>query len=70
MRSTSSNSFIGFYIIAKASGAHLKLIPPTPSNEFDMGEIQKAITSKTKLIYLANPNNLGTIIRKRAQKPF
>ena len=36
-----------------------------------MGEIQKAITPKTKLIYLANPNNpTGTIIRKKALETF
>ncbi len=62
---TSSNSFIGFYIIAKASGADLKLISPRESNQFDMENIEQSITSKTKLIYLANPNNpTGTIITK------
>ena len=62
---TSSNSFIGFYIIAKTSGANLRLISPTESNQFDMETIEKSITPKTKIIYLANPNNpTGTIITK------
>ncbi len=62
---TSSNSFIGFYIIAKASGASLKLISPRESHQFDMETIEKSITPKTKIIYLANPNNpTGTIITK------
>ena len=45
---TSSNSFIGFYIIAKTSGADLKLISPKDSNQFDMETIERAITPENK----------------------
>ena len=63
---TSANSFIGFYIIAKASGANLKLIGPTKDQRFDMEKLTNEIGPKTKLVYLANPNNpTGTIITKK-----
>jgi histidinol-phosphate aminotransferase len=68
---TSENTFIGFYIIAKASGANLKLIPPTNEQRYDMETLGNQITSKTKLIYLANPNNpTGTIITKHEFEKF
>ncbi|MDC0253938.1 histidinol-phosphate transaminase [Bacteriovoracales bacterium] len=63
---TSANSFIGFYIIAKASGANLILIGPTKDQRFDMDRLTNEIGPKTKLVYLANPNNpTGTMITKK-----
>jgi len=63
---TSQNTFIGFYIIARSVGAHLKTVPLTIDYRFDVEAIAKSITSKTKIIYICNPNNpTGTYITKK-----
>lgn len=62
---TSENTFIGFYIIARSVGAHLKTVPLTKDYRFDVDALAKNITEKTKIIYIANPNNpTGTYITK------
>ncbi|MGZ3789811.1 MAG: histidinol-phosphate transaminase [Bacteriovorax sp.] len=62
---TSQNTFIGFYIIARSVGAHLKTVPLTKDYRFDVEALAKSITSKTKVIYICNPNNpTGTYITK------
>ncbi len=61
---TSENTFIGFYIIARSVGATLKTVP-LKNYRFDVEAISKAITDKTKVIYICNPNNpTGTYITK------
>lgn len=63
---TSQNTFIGFYIIARSVGAHLKTVPLTKDYRFDVEALAKSITPKTKIIYICNPNNpTGTYITKR-----
>lgn len=63
---TSANSFIGFTIIARSVGAHLKTVPLTPDYRFDVNALAKNITQKTKVIYICNPNNpTGTYITKK-----
>ena len=62
---TAENTFIGFYIIARSVGAHLKVVPLTPDYRFDVKALAKNITAKTKVIYICNPNNpTGTYITK------
>ncbi len=62
---TSENTFIGFYILARSVGANIKLTPLTDDYRFDIKAMAKAITDKTKIIYIANPNNpTGTYITK------
>lgn len=62
---TSENTFIGFYILARSVGAKLNLTPLTPEYRFDIELMAKNINNKTKIIYLANPNNpTGTYITK------
>lgn len=62
---TSQNTFIGFYIIARSVGAHLKKVPLTKDYRFDVEALAKSITPKTKVIYICNPNNpTGTYITK------
>jgi len=62
---TSEKTFIGFYIICRSVGANLKLVPMTSDYRFDINKIVENITDKTKIIYLANPNNpTGTFITK------
>ncbi len=61
---TCENTFIGFYIIAKATGANLNLVP-LKNYKFDVKTLAKNINGRTRIIYLANPNNpTGTFITK------
>lgn len=58
---TSDATFIGFRVLAHSRGIKLKTIP-LKDYRFDLAAIADAITDKTKIIYLANPNNpTGTI---------
>ncbi len=62
---TSENTFIGFYILARSVGAQLNCVPLTKDFRYDVEAIAKAINEKTKIIYIANPNNpTGTYITK------
>ncbi len=62
---TSENTFIGFFITAESVGAKLVKVPMTPDYRFDIKAIAENITEKTKVIYIANPNNpTGTYITK------
>lgn len=63
---TSENTFIGFYILAKGVGASLKTVPLTDQFKYDVEKIKDQISDKTKVIYIANPNNpTGTYITKK-----
>ena len=53
---TSEGSFVGFYVMAKAMGLNMKLVP-LRNYTFDLKAIADNISPKTKLIYLVNPNN-------------
>jgi histidinol-phosphate aminotransferase len=62
---TSENTFIGFYIIARSVGADLKTVPLTSDYRFNIEKLIEGITERTKVIYIANPNNpTGTYIKK------
>ncbi|PIK14586.1 histidinol-phosphate transaminase [Halobacteriovorax sp. JY17] len=63
---TCENTFIGFYILTRSVGAHLKKVPLTKDYRFDVEALAKSINEKTKAIYIANPNNpTGTYITKK-----
>jgi histidinol-phosphate aminotransferase len=53
---TSEGSYAPFSIAIRASGAKLVLVPQK-NFAFDLAAMAKAITPKTGVIYLANPNN-------------
>jgi histidinol-phosphate aminotransferase len=62
---TCENTFIGFYILVRSVGAKLNLVPLTEDHRFDVEALAKSITTNTKVIYIANPNNpTGTYITK------
>jgi len=50
------NSFIGFRVLAKASGNHTNWIP-MKNYRYDLSSMAGAINDYTKIIYLANPDN-------------
>src|SRR6202165_5458784 len=53
---TSEGTYAPFSVAIRASGAELVLVPQR-HYAFDLKAMAKAITPKTGLIYLANPNN-------------
>ena len=56
---------------AKANGASVVRVPLDENDIIDLEGISKAISPKTKLIYLVNPNNpLGTVINKGDMETF
>ncbi len=61
---TSEGTFVGFYVLARSRGVRMVTVPLSDFH-FDLEAIANAITPKTKIIYLANPNNpTGTIFTK------
>ena len=62
---SASNSFIGFKVLANASGNKVKWVPMI-NNRYDLNAISKEINDYTKIIYIANPDNpTGTYITKK-----
>ena len=67
---TSEGSFIGIYVNAKKLQRNLKLVG-LKNYSFDLNAILKNVTRKTKIIYLANPNNpTGTCFLKEEFDQF
>ena len=67
---TSEGTFTGFYVLAYAAGLNLVR---APMNDFayDLDALADRITPKTKLIYIANPNNpTGSTIGREEFESF
>lgn len=63
-------AFMGYEIFAKCAGAHVVKVP-MPEWRMDFDEVLKAITPKTKIVMLANPNNpTGTYVTAGELKDF
>lgn len=63
---TADATFVGFFVQMGVRGVKLKKIPVTKDYRFDVKAIVNAIDDKTKLVYIANPNNpTGTYITKK-----
>jgi histidinol-phosphate aminotransferase len=61
---TAQGTFIGFYVLARSRGVKLVTVP-LRDYRFDLEALAARITPKTKIIYLANPNNpTGTIFSR------
>lgn len=62
---TATNTFIGFLILAKSVGAKLIQVPRLSNYKYDVQAMAKQITSETKVVYIANPDNpTGTYLTK------
>lgn len=62
---TAENTFIGFLILAKSVGAKLIQVPRRADYKYDIEAMAKKITTNTKIVYIANPDNpTGTYITK------
>lgn len=67
---TCQGTFIGLYVSARKLGRKLSLVPLT-DYAFDLDAILRAVTPRTKIIYLANPNNpTGTMFGFREFEAF
>ena len=66
----SENSFIGFRVLANASGRKINWIKPKKYH-YDLKRIANKININTKIIYLANPDNpTGTYFNKNDFENF
>ncbi len=67
---TTDAAFIGFQVIARSRGVAYRTVPYR-NWAYDLPALAAAITSKTKIIYLANPNNpTGTIFSRQEFEAF
>jgi histidinol-phosphate aminotransferase len=67
---TTEAAFIGFQVIAKSRGVAYRTAP-YKEWRYDLEGLARAITERTKIIYLANPNNpTGTIFTRQEFDAF
>ena len=67
---SSEDSFIGFRVLANASGRKIHWVEMN-NYKYDLNAISSKINSKTKIIYLANPDNpTGTYFSKNDFNEF
>jgi histidinol-phosphate aminotransferase len=50
-------SFLMYDIFSNLAGARIKSVPLTPHLDYDLTAMKKAISPKTKIIFLGNPDN-------------
>ncbi|HLF14973.1 MAG TPA: histidinol-phosphate transaminase [Bacteroidota bacterium] len=67
---TTEAAFIGFQVLAKSRGVPYRTVPYREWR-YDLNAIAGAITKRTKIIYLANPNNpTGTVFTREEFDAF
>lgn len=67
---TTEAAFLGFQVIAHGRGVRYRTVPYADWH-YDLEALAKAINDRTKLIYLANPNNpTGTIFTRQSFERF
>lgn len=68
---TADATFVGFFVQANIRGISLKKIPVTGDYRYDLDAMADAISERTKMVYIANPNNpTGTYITKTEFERF
>ncbi|MEU7422133.1 histidinol-phosphate transaminase [Streptomyces sp. NPDC048362] len=64
-------SFEAYPIITRISGARPVQVPLTPGDVHDLDAMAEAITDRTRLIFVCNPNNpTGTVVRRAELERF
>lgn len=64
-------SFVMFRIAPMRMGAEVREVPLRPDGRMDLQALLQAVDAKTKLVYLANPNNpTGTYVGRRELLAF
>jgi histidinol-phosphate aminotransferase len=67
---TSERTFIVYPIVTRSAGAELRQVPCC-NDGFDLDAISDAIDSKTRIVFIANPNNpTGTMIPAKEMDRF
>jgi len=67
---TTEAAFVGFQVLAKSRGVAYRTVPYRDWH-YDLTALAAAITERTKIVYLANPNNpTGTIFSKHEFDEF
>ncbi len=67
---TTEAAFIGFQVLAKSRGVRYRVVPYRDWH-YDLEALAREINDRTKIIYLANPNNpTGTIFTKQEFDAF
>ena len=67
---TTEAAFVGFQVLAKSRGVAYRTVPYRDWH-YDLTALAAAITERTKIIYLVNPNNpTGTIFSKQEFDEF
>jgi len=67
---SAKNSFIGFRVLANASGRNVRWVP-MKQHRYDLEVMANEITDYTKIIYIANPDNpMGTYVTKEEFDQF
>ena len=67
---TTDGAFLGFQVLARGRGVAYRTVPYQDWH-YDLPALANAINPKTKLIYLANPNNpTGTFFTRQAFEQF
>lgn len=60
-------AFEMYSVFVKAAGGRAVLVPPRPNFEFQLNEVCRAISDRTRIIFLTNPNNpTGQVIPRDA----
>ena len=68
---SSESSFLVYPILTQASGGKYVSVPMTSDYRFDLKALAEAVTPKTKIIFIANPNNpTGTYVHRREVERF
>ncbi|MFA6078692.1 MAG: histidinol-phosphate transaminase [Candidatus Omnitrophota bacterium] len=64
-------TFLIYEIASQISNTELKFVPLTKDFKYDLGEMRKAVTANTKMIFIANPDNpTGTYVTKQELDEF
>jgi histidinol-phosphate aminotransferase len=67
---TTEGAFIGFQVLAKSRGVRYRTVPYRDWH-YDLAALAAAINERTKIVYLANPNNpTGTIFTRQEFNDF
>lgn len=68
---TSEGSFVLYQLLPAVMGITVRRVPMTAGYAFDLDAMARAITPKTRLVFVANPNNpTGTIVRRAELNAF
>lgn len=64
-------TFLIYQVAAGVAGANIKYVPLTKDLKYDLKAMKKAVTDKTKIIFIANPDNpAGSYVTKQELEEF